>query len=267
MPPHRKLPAGWIPTYHGAWAMITVPVLLGVAIGGFVWPHLLLLGLWWVGYFAFYATGLWLRSRRRARYFPPVRAYAIVTASFGLALAFVAPFLLRWVPLFLPLIATTAWASSQRKDRTLLNDAVTVTAAALTLPVAYDLGTYGLADLPGASADASLTGWAWTWAVTLIVGWYFLGTIFYVKTNIRERGSTTWYVASVAFHCVGFVAVSVAAWTGLLTWWLAALWLVIAVRAAAVPLWGRRRGWLPARAIGLGEVAISVALFVGLLLS
>ncbi|XXB58901.1 YwiC-like family protein [Trueperella pyogenes] len=87
----RRLPPGWIPNYHGAWAMITIPVLLGVLIGGFVWQHVLLLGLWWAGYFAFYAGGLWLRSRRRPRYLPPVRAYTLVTFVFGVGLLIAAP--------------------------------------------------------------------------------------------------------------------------------------------------------------------------------
>ncbi|PIN50924.1 hypothetical protein CT171_09375 [Trueperella pyogenes] len=262
----RRLPPGWIPNYHGAWAMITVPVLLGVLIGGFVWQHLLLLGLWWAGYFAFYAGGLWLRSRRRPRYLPPVRAYTLVTLVFGVGLLIAAPYLLRWLPLFIPLIATTAWASSHRKDRSLLNDAVTVTAATLTLPVAFDLATHGLATPPGASADASLTGWGWVWLVTLVVGWYFLGTVFYVKTNIRERGKPTWYIASVVFHSVGLVGVLVLAVLGVVTWPLAALWLIIAVRAAAVPAWGYYRRWLPALTIGLGEMVISAALFVSVLI-
>ncbi|MGV4376555.1 YwiC-like family protein [Trueperella pyogenes] len=256
----RRLPPGWIPNYHGAWAMITIPVLLGVLIGGFVWQHVLLLGLWWAGYFAFYAGGLWLRSRRRPRYLPPVRAYTLVTFVFGVGLLIAAPHLLRWLPLFIPLIATTAWASSHRKDRSLLNDAATVTAAILTLPVAFDLGTHELTP-PAASADASLTGWGWVWLVTLIVGWYFLGTIFYVKTNIRERGKPTWYIASVVFHSVGLAGVLVLAVLGVVNWVLAALWLIIAARAIAVPAWK-----LSVRAIGLGEVAISVALFVAVLI-
>ncbi|WP_434700770.1 hypothetical protein [Trueperella pyogenes] len=126
--------------------------------------------------------------------------------------------------------------------------------------MAFDLGTHELTP-PAASADASLTGWGWVWLVTLIVGWYFLGTIFYVKTNIRERGKPTWYIASVVFHSVGLVGVLVLAVLGVVNWVLAALWLIIAARAIAIP--ARK---LSVRTIGLGEVAISVALFVAVLI-
>ncbi|MPV88001.1 hypothetical protein GB882_04925, partial [Georgenia ruanii] len=60
----RRRRAGWVPDQHGAWAMIAVPALVGVALSGPAWVHVPLLGLWWVGYLAFFATGLWLRSYR-----------------------------------------------------------------------------------------------------------------------------------------------------------------------------------------------------------
>lgn len=308
--PARKRPSpGWIPNYHGAWAMITVPVLLGVILGGFVWEHLMLLGLWWVGYFAFFATGMWLRSKRRARYFPPVRAYVLGTVPFAIGVLVTAPYAVWWIPLFLPLIATTVWASMNRKDRSMVNNMATVGAAGLTLPVAYDIGTGGqgglwgtgllmdtlphwpglgsqgsdatltaaadtafgalgssdptlisLAMFPGSSANGELTGWLWTWLVTLVVAWYFLGTVFYVKTNIRERGERGWLIATTVFHGVGMVFVVALAAIGLFSWWLAALWVIIFLRALLVPIYGQREGWLSAKAIGIGEVVVSIAL-------
>ncbi|WP_145989885.1 YwiC-like family protein [Trueperella bernardiae] len=272
----RKFPPGWIPRYHGAWAMVTVPVLLGIVLGGFVWQHLLLLGTWWVGYFAFYAIGQWLRAgparigragrdgrrSRRSRFVAPALTYSAIAAPLGVALLVTAPFLVRWTLAFAPLVVISAWCYSRRKERSFLNDAATVTAATLTLPVAYDLATHGLATLPGASGNGSVTGWGWIWIVTAIVGWYFLGTIFYVKTNIRERGNRPWFLASIAFHAVGLVGVVVLAALVGEPWVLPSLWVVIVARAAAVPAWGYHHGWLPPLPIGLGEVAISAALFL-----
>ncbi|WP_270973474.1 YwiC-like family protein [Trueperella sp.] len=293
----RKLPPGWVPRYHGAWAMVTIPILLGIALGGFVPAHLLLLGTWWVGYFAFYAIGQWLRSARpagrstsrqprrtacerrrsggsggrrsgRSRFVRPALTYTAIAAPLGVALLVVAPFLVRWAFAFAPLVVVSAWCYARRKERSFLNDAATVTAATLTLPVAYDLATHDLvargdlAALPGSSPDGSVTGWAWIWIVTAVVGWYFLGTIFYVKTNIRERGDWAWFLASLLFHGAGLIGVLVL--NAHLRLPLALPWLcgLIAIRAVAVPAWGYHRGWLPPIAIGLGEVAISVALFL-----
>ena len=70
----RRRPPGWVPNQHGAWAMLAAPLLVGTMATGPRWPHLLLTAFWFAGYFAFFATTLWLKSRRRPRYLPPVRA-------------------------------------------------------------------------------------------------------------------------------------------------------------------------------------------------
>ena len=75
----RRRSAGWVPDQHGAWAMITIPVLMGVVIGGPHWRHLPLLVAWWVGYFFFHAASLWVKSRRKERYLPPMRVYGVAT--------------------------------------------------------------------------------------------------------------------------------------------------------------------------------------------
>ena len=72
-----------MPNQHGAWAMLTTPFLVGVLSSEPRWVHLPLAALWAVGYFAFFATGLWLKSHRRARYLPPVRAYAAASLLLG----------------------------------------------------------------------------------------------------------------------------------------------------------------------------------------
>lgn len=250
----RKRPGpGWIPNYHGAWAMITIPVFLGIILGGFVWEHLLLLGLWWIGYFAFFATSMWLRSRRQARYFPPVRAYGLATVPFAIGVLVAAPHLVRWLPVYAPLIAIAAWASTHRKDRSMVNNIATVGAACLTLPVAFDMG-------PGHGAN-----WPQIWLTTLVVTCYFLGTVLYVKTNIRERGEIGWLAASILFHGLATVCVVALAAKGLFGWWLATLWVAIFLRATLVPIYGKRERWLSVKVIGLGELAFSVALFLAIL--
>lgn len=316
----RRRSPGWVPDYHGAWAMIIVPPLVGIWLSGPTWLHLPLVALWWVGYFLFFAAGLWLRSRFKKRYLPPVRAFGIATAVLAVLLLVTAPWLVVWALPFAPLVALTAGASWNRADRSMLNDTVTVGAAGLMTAVAYDAGTGGagglwgtgrlagtgflgapghpaapgptpdapgtvvdaaadpaaiLAALPGSSFDGSLTGWGWAWLVTLIVFAYFLGTVFYVKTNIRERESRGWLVASIAYHAVLTVFVAVFVAFGLLHWSHLLVWLALTARAAAVPMVRAREGtWLnglPAKrlamVIGLGEVFFSIVVPVTLLLS
>ena len=187
----RRLPRGWVPDQHGAWAMLAVPFLLGAAAAGGAWIHVPLALLWCCGYLAFYAVGQWLRSRRKARYLPPARAYVLACAPLGLAVAVAQPGLARWVPVFVPLLAVSLWCSHRRKDRSLLNDAVAVLAACLMLPVAFDAATG-----PGDPR------WPAVWIATALVLAYFLGTVLYVKTVIRERGSRAYRALSAGYHLV-----------------------------------------------------------------
>ncbi|SDU78059.1 YwiC-like protein [Arcanobacterium phocae] len=258
MAPQRK--TRWVPNYHGAWAMIFIPPILGIIAGGFVWQHIILLALWWVGYFDFFAIGLWLRSRRKPRYLLPVLTYSSICAVLGLALAFLKPALLIWIPIFLPLIAVTFWQSAIRADRSMLNDTVTVIAASLLLPVAYQLG----------SLDGPTDSWNQVWLHTALVFGYFLGTVFYVKTNIRQRGHQNWLAASVGWHLVWCTLATIAAWfidDVHLSPWHVAIWIMLTIRAYLVPWWGARHGWVSAKTLGIGEIAASAAVMATLLVS
>ncbi|QRV02306.1 YwiC-like family protein [Arcanobacterium phocisimile] len=252
----------WIPNYHGAWAMVGIPPLVGIAIGGFTWTHILVLMLWWIGYFAFFATGLWLRSGHKSRYFTPVIAYSLPCVALGLILAFLEPELLRWVPIFLPLILVTFRQSAMRRDRSLLNDTVTVAAASLMVAVSAHVGSFAHPDL----------SWSRTWVTTGFVFGYFMGTVFYVKTNIRERGRTSWLVASIAWHvawlgCATSISSHAITIAGIeLSSWHTGLWVVLALRAGAVPLWGARHGWVSAKALGIGEIVFALAFSLTLLI-
>jgi hypothetical protein len=240
--------------------MLVVPVVVGAVVGGPGWRHALLLVAWLVAYLAFHATGLWLRASRRPRYLPPVRAYAGATAVLGVALVLSAPALVRWAPVYGVLLAVSLGCSVRRADRSWLNDGVTVLAAALMTVVAAGLGTHGASApseswlVPPGARDAA------AWAVAGVVGAYFFGTVPYVKTLLRARGDATVLAVSRGYHAlllavaVGLVATG--AVTGPGGWALVAVALGLLVRAVVVP---RRRPWPSAKAIGLGEVAATVA--------
>ncbi|GAA3219597.1 hypothetical protein GCM10010488_19440 [Oerskovia jenensis] len=244
--------------------MLAVPLLVGVFLGGPAWVHVPLAVLWFVGYFAFFATGLWLKSRFKARWWPPVRAYGIATVVPAVAVLLLRPDLLAWVPLFLPLVAVSLWSSYRRSERSLLNDGATVLAACLMLPVAFAAGV-GPAPgpWPGLSLPDGVTGvagigWPQVWALFTLVLAYFAGTILYVKTLIRERGERSYLVASVVYHLAAGVVVPVAlAAAGLAGWPAAVLFAGLAARAVWVP----RTAATPLQ-FGLGEVAASVLVTV-----
>lgn len=229
----RRLGPGWVPNQHGAWAMLASPLLVGILAGGFRWVHLLLAAFWFTGYFAFFATSQWLKSRRRARYLPAVRTYAAATALLGIALLAVEPRLWRWAPAFVVPLAVGLWFASRRNERALISGLITSAAGALMTMVAYDAGP--AADPLGA------------WPVALVQLLYFAGTVFYVKTVIRERDNPTYLRLSVGYHLAAIVVASA------LSWWLTPVFLLLALRAAVVP--GRHP--LP-KQVGIGEIVATV---------
>ena len=256
----RATRTGWVPNQHGAWAMLIVPFAVGALDAGPSWRHIPCLIAMLVGYLAFFATGLWLRSRCKARYWPPVRAYGAVFAALGLVVVLIEPALLRWVVVFLPLLVVSLWCSWRRTDRSLLNDGVTVLAASLMTVVVA-----GLAEPGGHRGAPDLGGLAWlpeagylhTWILAGILFAYFGGTVFYIKSMIRDRGNPRMYALSVAYHVAVCVPVS------FVSPWLGVLFVVLAARAAIVP-----RAWpqLTPAMLGVGEIVASITLAVLLLL-
>src|SRR5450759_4049995 len=145
---------GWVPNQHGAWAMLIVPFAVGALDAGPSWRHLPLLFAWLVGYFAFFAAGLWLRSRGKRRYWPPVRTYGVLTVVLGLVVIAVQPDVLHWAVVFLPLLAFSLWCSWRRADRSLLNVCLAVLAACRTSHLAAAFG--GRLAGPGTLGPAGL---------------------------------------------------------------------------------------------------------------
>lgn len=260
----NKARAAWIPKQHGAWAMLTVPLLVGAIRSGWSLAHVPLTVCWIVGYLGFAAAGLWLRSGRKEVYLTPVLVYAGVSLVAGLALLALRPELAWWAPVFAPFAAVSLWYSSRRRDRALGNDVVTILAASLMTLVAASAGRLGETGnaLGAAVSDAPLVG------STLALALYFVGTSLYVKTLIRERGSRAYRWASIGYHAAATVLWAVVPSLlpaelrppQLTQGLLVAFFAVTTARAAVLA--GRR---IRPMKVGLGEIALSVALALILL--
>lgn len=260
--PKRRSKA-WVPRQHGAWTMLAVPTLIGVirSQGDAVQVPLIL--FWLFGYFAFNAFGVWAASRRKPLHLRPLLVYTATATVFGLVTLALRPDLLRFVPMFLPLVAIAGWASWTRRERSLLNDIATIVAACLFGYVVY---------MAGYSPEGTIaSGRSIMAAITVAAAAYFVGTAFYVKTIIRERTSAGYRLASIGYH---------AAWT--------AVWIVIAallvvpqtpIRVPGITLHAAValavffvaltvRAWVLAgrklrpRDIGIGEIVASTILLV-----
>ena len=99
---------------------------------------------------------------------------------------------------------------------------------------------------------------------------FFAGTVPYVKTLIRERGSTPWFIGSVAYHVVVLIAAALAVriTDGDPVHPLAiAVAAVLLARATLMPITGARRAkpWTP-KTVGLLDAAITCLVVVVVLL-
>ncbi|KAB7746442.1 hypothetical protein GA707_02790 [Nostocoides sp. F2B08] len=238
----RRRSPGWVPAQHGAWAMLATPLLVGILASGPTWTHVPLTAFWFLGYAAFFATGLWLKSRRGPRYRRPALVYSAAAAVAALLTLLADPTLLRWAPLFVVPLGVGLLASAVRDERSLWNGVATTVGSTLMTVVAYDAG---------AGTDLERA-----WLLAGVLGLYFVGTVLYVKTIIRERGSEPYYWLSVGFH--GLATLALVPLTPPLTPVFAAL----TARAAIVPAFR-----ITPKQAGIGEIVATVVVAVTALLA
>jgi hypothetical protein len=228
----------WIPPQHGAWAMLGVPFVAGMLTAR-SWALVPLAVAWVSGYLAGYFALQAIRTGRlTVRTGRPLGVYGGVTVSATVVLVLFRPEVLIYAPVYLVLWAVTAVYSRNRRDRALASGFSSVAQAGTMVLVVQTVSGAPVAPALGAFLACLL---------------YFAGTVLYVKTVIRERGSAAHLRASIAFHVVAVVLAAV------ISLWLVPPFLWYLARAVVLP---RRR--LPARRIGLLEVAGSLALVAAL---
>ncbi|MDO5723904.1 MAG: YwiC-like family protein [Flaviflexus sp.] len=255
---------GWVPNYHGAWAMVALPPIIGIILGGFTPAHLLLLITWWVGFFAFFATTTWVKSRRKPKFRKPVVVYSSITLVAGAILLAWYPGLFVWAPAFLPLMAIAAWETWHRRDRSELSNVVTILAGGLLTPVAFHLSLLAGHEPAGRHG---LDAWPWVWLATVSITGYFIGTAWYVKTNIRRREDRPFLVFSTAYHVVFAIFFTYATIQGWMSIFHAIVWWLLAARTWAVADYGHRKNIrIKPRLIGIGEIVTTVLIIIGLFL-
>ncbi|GAA1595348.1 YwiC-like family protein [Actinoplanes couchii] len=233
-PVRRRRIRQFVPPQHGAWAMLLLPYLAGLITFGFAWPDLPLLGAWLCGYLLSYYVLQAIKTRRLARFRVQIQLYAPLTVALSLPVIAARPALLWFAPAYAALLGVNAWFAWRRHERALLNDLASVLQSCLMVPVV-----------------AVVAATEPRWEPFLIVLLYFTGTVLYVKTMIRERGSVTYRRASVLYHVAALVT---AAMFGVLA---AAVFGLLLVRAWVLP--GRP---LTPQQVGFVEIGASVLILV-----
>lgn len=233
----------YLPTQHGAWAMLALPYLLGLAAAASVRPqHALLFACWLLAYLLSYPLLQWIRTRKAERYKHPVLLYGGLLLPLGVWLAFDAPELLWYALALAPLFLINLYFARANNERALTNDlAAVVMFCSIVFPVVH----LGGGDLQSRALDMFVLS-------TL----YFAGTVFYVKTIIRERNNPRYYAYSLAYHAAAGAAAAV-----LVDWRFAFVFFALLLRAAVIP----KLGFTPKRT-GLTEFLFVALMYVSAIL-
>src|SRR5699024_5326557 len=228
--PKSRRSQGWMPKQHGAWFMLFIPPLVGMILEPSLSAVPLLL-TWWAGYFTYFAVTIWVKGRLRQKHLPPVLTYGVITAVAGIAALVTQWQLLSWLRLLLPVIAVAIYETIRRRERSVLSGWSTVLAASLMLPAVVSVASTGT---PAAiSADI---WWATAWFAA-----YFGGSIYYVKTLIRDFGKRGRFIQSVGFHAALFAGTAALAIAQPHTWPVAAVGALSMVRSYAIPRFAQQR--------------------------
>lgn len=238
----------WMPHQHGAWAMMAVPLLLGIAVTRpNVW-HAALAAAAVAGYLAFATAQTWVRARVRQRYTVSLIAYVFVATVLGVALIATHPGLSLALAVLAPAGGVTLIAAKLGRARGVVAGFAQVAEALVLVPAASELaGPFDRAAVGKAAFLAAV---------------YLVGTLLAVRSVIREQGNTGFATVSVGFHLSATAAAIV-----LLSPPFVVLLGLLAVRAALLPIVQRRRRDTarPLRPVHVGVVEmVGAACVVGL---
>lgn len=230
----------YIPKQHGAWAMILLPFLFGMFAANPSWMHLPL-GIGWLLVYLFtYPLLQFIRTGKRQLFMKPLLIYGVLLLPFAVFLIVMEPNL-GWMALaFVPFFLFNCYFAKQNKERDFWNDVVAVIQFSSMVFIAYYIGG-------GVNWGMAME----LFAVSVI---YFMGTVFYVKTMIREKNNRGFYFFSIGYHICSLLGVGL-----LLHPVLLIPFALLLGRALILP--GRK---LTIKQVGVMEIAFSVmlALFV-----
>ncbi|MCI0392697.1 MAG: YwiC-like family protein [Acidobacteria bacterium] len=187
-----------LPREHGAWAMLYVPFVLGIAVAGrFTWTALLLLLSTTALFISRESLLLWWRTRSRGRDASDaakvLALYLALAATFGLPLIFV--WQLHWLLLMgligVALLLINGKQATKLEERLIAGELLAICGLTLSAPAAYYV-TRGQWDKTA----------YWLWLLSTL---YFASSVFYIKLRIyrlnprkQEQQRSAWQ--SCAFY-------------------------------------------------------------------
>ncbi|MFN4214865.1 YwiC-like family protein [Exiguobacterium sp.] len=228
-----------IPKQHGAWSMLILPFVLGGIVGGWTLAHVPFAVAWLFVYMGTFFLFQYVKQRKKSS-----DLLRTVVTYLGISIVAAIPvFITEWrlvwfVLAMVPFGLVNGYFAKQKDERNVWNDVSAVTSFCIGGMASYYLG-------------AGTLGWTIVW-MFLFPYLYFLGSIFYVKTMIREKKSTMYRNVSWGYHLVLVVSFIFLGYP-----LLALAYVPSLVRA--VVFYGKK---IPIMRIGIVEIANSVFVLV-----
>ncbi|WP_209125234.1 YwiC-like family protein [Alkalihalobacillus sp. BA299] len=234
----------FIPREHGAWAMLIIPYVLGALFSSTNWIHL----FFFIGILSFYfATGPVLAYVRQPKLgkavVPALWIYILTGCLFTIPvltqLPFIAVILLGISPFFI----MNLWFAKQKKERMFLNDVIAIFGLSFLVLIAFYIGHR---EIPTQA-----------YLIMFLNFCFFIGSVFHIKTFIREHGNKQFQKLSNIYHS-GLVIIPLL---------LGLPWIALALAVSSLKTWlmPRNKKVKPVT-LGLIEMGNSVA-FVCLLVA
>jgi len=167
-----------LPKEHGAWAMWIVPYIVGIFAAKFVWLHLLLFISLFFAYISISPLMMVIkRSKRSFEYLQIALIYLAISLIFLIYPIVHYPSLIYILLAEIPILIINSYFAVKKNERSLLNDIIVISGLTSTIFFSYIVGN---------GSDIKTISELWLWNFL-----FFISTIFYVKSFIREKDNRT----------------------------------------------------------------------------
>ncbi|WP_102347364.1 YwiC-like family protein [Bacillus sp. Marseille-P3661] len=184
-----------LPKQHGAWAMLILPFVLGMVIGGPSWLHISLFIGWLMLYLATYPFIMLFKGKQKKLHLKWTGIYGgIAIASLIIPVIYV-PQLIYFGLAMAPFFLINIYYAKRNQERALLNDFSAIAAFGIGGVASYYVGQ-------GIISEHAIL----IWVCSLL---FFMGSAFFVKTLIREKKNPAFRWISWGFHLSVIIIVSV----------------------------------------------------------
>ena len=176
---------------HGVWAMIFAPIILGIIFSNVNWYHLLFVIAWTLSFMTFDHMLFYFKKRnKRVPYLKSGLLLCIITTVITSIIIVNYPQLIYFYLSMIPFIIMNLYFSISKKDRLIWNDIAGITNFAI---------------------GGLMSGWignqALHFEVFILTMLFFIGTVFFVKTMIREKNNPQYKLYSWVYHSIALIAV------------------------------------------------------------